>query len=175
MRQLVSRLEGATEGLMALDLTIMVGLVFSNAVARYGFGSGFAGAEELARLLFVWMIFLGAILALRRRGHLGVELVQQRLPSPVRKASAVLSHILILYALWLFTYGSWKQTIIGMTTYSTVLHYPNAIMASAGLVCAVAMSLTVLSNLLAILANDSRAHIPGEDAAASSSHEEAAA
>lgn len=172
MKKLVSRLEGVTEGLMAIDLTIMVGLVFSNAVARYGFGSGFAGAEELARLLFVWMIFLGAILALRRRGHLGVELVQQRLPRPVRRASAIISHLLILYALWLFMYGSWKQTVIGMSTYSTVLHYPNAIMASAGLVCAVAMSLTILSNLFAILANDPRAAIPGEEAAVSNAHGE---
>jgi TRAP-type transport system small permease protein len=154
--------EKLVEGLMALDLIIMVALVFSNVVARYGFGSGFAGAEELARLLFVWMVFLGAILGLRRRAHLGVELVQQRLPRWARRGSAILSHLLILYALWLFLAGSWNQTAIGMNTRSTVLHYPNAIMSSAGLVCAASMMLMVLANLWAILANHPDAMVPGE-------------
>jgi hypothetical protein len=31
----------------------------------------------------------------------------------------------------LFLYGSWSQTLIGLSTYSTVLRYPTAFMASA--------------------------------------------
>ncbi len=154
--------EKLVEGLMALDLTIMVGLVFSNVVARYGFGSGFAGAEELARLLFVWMIFLGAILGLRSRSHLGVELVQQHLPRWARRICAVVSHLLILYALWLFLLGSWTQTVIGLHIESTVLHYPNAIMAAAGLVCALSMALMVLVNLWNVMTDHPDARIPGE-------------
>jgi TRAP-type C4-dicarboxylate transport system permease small subunit len=34
--------------------------VFMNVVLRYGFGSGVAASEELWRLLFVWMVFIGA-------------------------------------------------------------------------------------------------------------------
>jgi TRAP-type transport system small permease protein len=72
---LVRAAERSVEALMALDLALIVVLVFSNVVGRYGFGSGFAGAEEVSRLLFVWLVFLGAILALRRRAHPGAELV----------------------------------------------------------------------------------------------------
>ncbi|TFW09542.1 TRAP transporter small permease [Oxalobacteraceae bacterium OM1] len=150
------------EGLLAIDLAIMVVLLFSNVVARYGFGAGFAGGEEIARLLFVWMVFLGAVLGLRRKAHLGVELVQERLPGWARRASAVVSHVLMLYALWLFLQGSWTQTQIGMTTYSTVLHYPNATMAAAGLVCAAAMMLVVAANLYKIITGRPGAAIPGE-------------
>ncbi len=154
--------EKLVEKLMALALTLIVLLVFSNVVGRYALGTSFAGAEELSRLLFVWLVFLGAILTLRRRAHLGVELVQARLPRWARKCCAIATHVLTLYALWLFLEGSWVQTKIGMTTYSTVLRFPNAFIASAGLVCAASMLLIVGSNLLKILLNRPDAFMAGD-------------
>ena len=162
MQRLVPHLERIVEWLMALALTVMFVLVFGNVVLRYVFSSGIAWAEEIARLMFVWLIFLGAILALRRHAHLGVELVQARLPRKLRRLCAVISHLLMLYALWLFLYGSWTQTVIGMDTYSTVLRYPSAFMASAGLLCAASMLLIVAANLWRILRNDPRAIVPGD-------------
>jgi TRAP-type C4-dicarboxylate transport system permease small subunit len=162
MKLLVPRLERTVEYLMALALSVMVVLVFGNVVLRYAFNSGFAAAEELARLMFVWLIFLGAILALRRHGHLGVEMVQARLPRPLRRACAVLSHLLMLYGLWLFLSGSWSQTVIGFDTYSTVLRYPTAFMAASGLVCAASMLVIVAANLVRILIDSPAAMVPGD-------------
>jgi TRAP-type C4-dicarboxylate transport system permease small subunit len=68
----------------------------------------------------------------------------------------------MLYALWLFLHGSWTQTVIGMHTYSTVLGYPNALMASSGLVCSASMILIVVANLLRIVIGNADAIIPGE-------------
>ena len=157
--------ERLVEKLIALALTLIVLLVFSNVVGRYILGASFAGAEELSRLLFVWLVFLGAILTLRRRAHLGVELVQARLPRPARKCCAIATHVLTLYALWLFLEGSWVQTQIGLTTYSTVLRFPNAFVASAGLVCAASMMLIVGSNLLKIVLNRPDAVMAGDPGA----------
>ena len=72
------------------------------------------------------------------------------------------SHLLILFALWLFLAGSWSQTKIGLHTYSTVVHYPNAFMAASGLVCAASMIVIVGANLLRILLNHPGASVPGE-------------
>jgi TRAP-type C4-dicarboxylate transport system permease small subunit len=154
--------EHLVEKLMALALGLIVLLVFSNVVGRYALGTSFAGAEELSRLLFVWLVFLGAILTLRRRAHLGVELVQARLPRWARKICSVITHVLTLYALWLFLEGSWAQTQIGLSTYSTVLRFPNAFIASAGLVCAASMILIVASNLLKIAINHPGAVMAGD-------------
>jgi TRAP-type transport system small permease protein len=161
MRQLVPRLEHLVEWLMALALAVMVVLVFGNVMLRYLFNTGIAAAEEIARLMFVWLIFLGAILALRRHAHLGVEIIQARLPLKARRVCAVISHLLMLYGLWLFLYGSWTQTVIGLNTFSTVLHYPTAFMASAGLVCSVSMMLIVALNLWRIVTRHPDAMIPG--------------
>lgn len=165
MKHLVLRLERTVEYLMALALAIMVMLVFGNVLLRYAFDSGLAAAEEVARLMFVWLIFLGAILALRQHAHLGVTMVQALLPRPARRACAVISHLLMLYGLWLFAVGSWDQTVIGMDTYSTVLRYPTAFMAASGLVCSASMILIVGVNLWRILSGSAAAMVPGEPGA----------
>src|SRR3569833_3316251 len=100
MKRFVPRAERLVEWLMALALAVMVVLIFGNVVLRYAFNSGFAWAEELSRLMFVWLIFLGAILALRRHAHLGVEILQARLPRGARRACALFSHLLMLFGLW---------------------------------------------------------------------------
>jgi TRAP-type C4-dicarboxylate transport system permease small subunit len=162
MNNWVPRAERTVEYLMALALSVMVVLVFGNVVLRYVFNSGIASAEEIARLMFVWLIFLGAILALRRHSHLGVELLQAILPPAVRRTCAIISHLLMLYGLALFLYGSWTQTVIGLDTYSTVLRYPTAFMAAAGLVCSASMLVIVAVNLWRIVRGDPRAVIPGD-------------
>ncbi len=166
MNFLVSALERQVEKLIALVLTLIVALIFSNVVGRYVLHSSFAGAEELSRLLFVWLVFLGAILTLRRGAHLGVSLVQARIPRWARRGCAVVTHLLMLYALWLFLVGSWSQTLIGLQNRSTVLHYPNALMASSGLVCAASMLIIVASNLIRILIDHPAARVPGDPEAA---------
>ncbi|GAB2885718.1 TRAP transporter small permease [Uliginosibacterium flavum] len=162
MKRLIPPLETAVEWLMALALGVMVLAIGSNVVLRYVFNTGIPAAEEVARLMFVWMIFLGAILALHRGAHLGMEIFQARLPRSLRRACAIVSHLLILYALWLFLVGSWDQTVIGLNTYSTVLGFPMALMASGGLVCAAAMLPMVALNLWRIVTKHPAARIPGE-------------
>ena len=161
MRQLSLRLERIVEWLMAIALAVMVVAIGANVVLRYVFNTGIPASEEIARLMFVWMIFLGAILALARASHLGMEIVQAHLPPALRRACAVVSHVLILYALWLFLEGSGQQTVIGMHTYSTVLGFPTALMAASGLVCSVVMLPMVAWNLWLIVTCNPAARIPG--------------
>ena len=164
MEKKSNRLERLVETLMAVALGLIVVLVFSNVVGRYLLGASFAGAEELSRLLFVWLVFMGAVLTLRRRAHLGVTLVQARLPIWARRSCAIVTHLLTLYALWLFLEGSWTQTQIGLHNYSTVLHYPNALMASAGIMCAGSMLVSVGASLIKIVLRHPDAVMPGDAA-----------
>src|SRR5215212_2383831 len=59
-------------------LALMVILVFGNVVLRYAFNMGITVSEELSRFLFVWLTFLGAIIAFREPGHLGTDPDQSR-------------------------------------------------------------------------------------------------
>lgn len=162
MKYLIPRLDSIIEHLMAFALIVLLVAVFSNSLLRYAFNTGIPAAEEVARLMFVWITFLGAILALRRHALLGIELIQAMLPRAVRRISSVISHVLMLYALWLFLVGSWDQTLIGLHLYSTVLKFPTALMSSSGLVCAGSMMLIVAANLWRIVTNDPKARVAGD-------------
>src|SRR3712207_2352035 len=98
--------------LIALFLAIMVVLVFGNVVLRYAFNSGITVSEEVSRWLFVWLTFLGAIIAVREHAHLGVDSLVKRLPPAGKRACLVVSQILMLYVTWLLLVGSWEQTMI---------------------------------------------------------------
>jgi TRAP-type C4-dicarboxylate transport system permease small subunit len=78
--------------LIAAFLAVMVVLVFGNVFLRYAFNTGITSSEELSRLLFVWLTFLGAIVALREHGHLGVDVLVSGCP-PAARSSASCSAI----------------------------------------------------------------------------------
>jgi TRAP-type C4-dicarboxylate transport system permease small subunit len=99
---------------IAAALAVMVVLVFGNVVLRYAFNSGITVSEELSRWLFVWLTFIGAIVAMRDRAHLGMDSVVSRLPLIGKKICFVVSNLLMLYVVWLFASGAWQQTIINM-------------------------------------------------------------
>jgi TRAP-type transport system small permease protein len=95
-------------------LALMVVLVFGNVVLRYAFNSGITVSEELSRWLFVWLTFVGAVLALRDHKHLGVDSLVSRLSPLGKKVCFIASNILMLFCVWLFFKGSWDQTIINI-------------------------------------------------------------
>src|ERR671921_517621 len=98
--------------LIALFLAIMVVLVFGNVVLRYGFNSGITVSEEVSRWLFVWLTFLGAIVALKEHGHLGSDMLVSRLPTAGKKFCLIVGQFLMLYINWLIFRGSLDQAII---------------------------------------------------------------
>ncbi len=97
-------------------LVVMVVLVFGNVVLRYAFNTGITVSEELSRWLFVWLTFVGAVIALRDHAHLGMDSVVSRLPTTAKKVCFFVSNVLILYALWLFLDGSWHRRSSTSTT-----------------------------------------------------------
>ena len=98
--------------LIALALAVMVVMVFGNVVLRYAFNSGIAVSEEVSRWLFVWITFLGAIVAVKEHGHLGTDLVLTKLPPIAQRVCLVISHGLMLFCTWLLFSGALSQARI---------------------------------------------------------------
>ncbi|MGM4905524.1 TRAP transporter small permease [Tardiphaga sp. 866_E4_N2_1] len=136
---------------MAVLLAAMVVLVFGNVVLRYVFNSGIAISEELSRWLFVWMVFLGAIVGLREHAHLGVDSFVKLLSPMGRKICYALSHVLMLYASVLLTEGSWKQTVLNWDTTAPASGLSVGLFYAAGLVFGVASIPILLHDLYRLL------------------------
>jgi len=116
----LGRYTRALDMLSGLCLAIMVVLVFGNVVLRYTANSGITVSEELSRWLFVWLTFMGAVVALREHGHLGTDVLVSRLPAAGKKVCLVLAQISMLYVSWLLLKGSWAQMVINADTEAPV-------------------------------------------------------
>lgn len=145
-----NRLTQITHGLMAAALGVMALAVFVNVVLRYGFGSGIAASEELSRLLFVWMVFLGAAAAYPAGEHMAFTSligVLQTKPRAMMVAT-VMIRLLVIGACILLARGAWQQVIVGMDSKSVVLGYPTALLPLPAFMCATAIGLMALWELV---------------------------
>jgi TRAP-type transport system small permease protein len=136
--------------LMVACLALMVLMVFGNVVLRYGFNSGITASEELSRWLFVWMTFLGAIVAVRKHAHLGTDALVSRLPLVGKKVCFALAHLLMLYVCWLMARGGWQQTVINYDTTSPVMQVSMAWFYASGVVFALLAGLLVFMELIGL-------------------------
>lgn len=138
------------EHAMAACLAVMALAVFVNVVLRYGFGSGVAASEELSRLLFVWMVFIGAAAAYPLGEHMAfTSLVARWRHRPwVLRAVGFVVRALVVLACALLAWGAWQQVQVGWGTRSAVLGYPAALLALPALLCALAIGAVALVQLL---------------------------
>lgn len=141
-------LKRAAEFFLAITLAGMVIAVFVNVVLRYGFDTGIVFYEELSRLLFVWMVCIGAALVFAENEHLGFDMLTERLRGRAIAVCRWLSRIAIAICLVLVIKGAWEQVIAGMQSYSTVMHFPLALMAAAALVMAALMLIVLVVEVI---------------------------
>lgn len=108
------------EAFLALCLLSMVIMVFGNVVLRYGFDSGIVMSEELSRFAFIWLVFVGAVVAMQEGAHLGVDSFVKLLPRGGKIACLVASELLILACCAMFFWGTWRQHEVNLTTTAQV-------------------------------------------------------
>ena len=129
---------------MAAALALMVVLVFGNVVLRYGFNSGIAISEELSRWLFVWITFMGGVVALKDHAHLGSDMLVGKLPIFGKKICLGVAHLMMLFICWLIFQGTWEQTKINIGSTSAAMEVSMGYFYSVGLVFAVLGGLIIL-------------------------------
>ena len=78
-----------------LGMVVMVICVFVNVVGRYVFNHSFASVEEIARMLFVWLTYLGCIACIKEGSHVRVDIVLTLVPAKVRLVMEVIANLLM--------------------------------------------------------------------------------
>jgi TRAP-type transport system small permease protein len=145
-----SRFQRISNGLLAACLGVMAVAVFVNVVLRYGFGSGLPASEELSRLLFVWMVFIGATAAYPAGEHMAftslVGLLKNR--PPLLLGMTIFIRLLVLLGCALIGWGAWQQVVVGLGSHSVVLNYPTALLPLPAFLCATAIGLMALFEIV---------------------------
>jgi TRAP-type C4-dicarboxylate transport system permease small subunit len=113
-------------------------------VLRYALNSGVAVSEELSRWLFVWLTFLGGIVALHERAHLGTDILVSRLSIRGKKICLGLGHLLMLFVCWLLFKGTLDQVKINWGASSAAMEVSMGLFYACGLVFAVSGAVILL-------------------------------
>ncbi len=106
-----------TQGLAALLVLLEVGLLFAGVIWRYALDQPLVWSGELAGILFLWLVSLGAVIALRRGEHMRMTILAGRLGARGQRLAACFSALLVVVVtLGLIgpglSYGAQQQAIL---------------------------------------------------------------
>lgn len=149
----------ALEVVMVLCLAAMSVMVFANVVLRHFFDSGINVAEELSRFMFIWLTFLGAIVAMRDGGHLGVDMLVRRLSGVWRYVAVLASQTLVLACCAVLLWGLLKQHDLNVANMGLVTGISMSVVYSAAYLCAASIGILAAWNVWRLITGRLRASL----------------
>lgn len=88
--------------ILIIMTVLMFIIVGTNVFSRYILNSSLGWADELARFIFIWISFLGAVLAYQANEHIGLNYVVEKLPAGRIKELVMLSADLLVFIVIFF-------------------------------------------------------------------------
>ncbi|UTF59451.1 TRAP transporter small permease [Gilvimarinus sp. DA14] len=108
--QIIEKILGAVVGLL---MALMVLDVTWQVLTRFVLKEPSSYTEELARFLLVWIGLLGAAYAYRKKAHLGLDILSQKLEGAAkRKLDIFISIVCMVFALVIMIYGGAKLMLL---------------------------------------------------------------
>ncbi len=130
-------------------LGIMAILVFLNVVLRYGFNSSINITEEVSRYLFIWLTFLGAILAFNEGEHVKVTLFVSKLSPLWQQILRLFTDGLMLFCCYLMLLGAWSQFKLNLSNMAPISGIPTGVNFFACVVASIAIGCLLILRLVA--------------------------
>ena len=96
MRKFYEAFLKALEAFTALLGVAMFAVVILGVTFRYVLDSSLSWYDEFAEFILVWLTMYGSVLALARGQHIGFEAIVEMFPAKLRRATEILSTLLIL-------------------------------------------------------------------------------
>lgn len=110
MSKLVRAIAYIPEVVAGTTMLAIAGVLFAGVIWRYVFGDPLGWSDEVARVLFVWLAFVGAAIGVKRRLHASVSVFSARMPPRWQFATSLLAMILVAATAVLFVYTGAIQT-----------------------------------------------------------------
>jgi TRAP-type transport system small permease protein len=152
MQKLIDGFFKLLEFLVVAMLLAMVVMVFGNVVARYVFNTGILISEEMSRYCFIWLTYIGAMVAMREGGHLGMDSLVKVLPVIGKKMCFFLSEVLMLMCNAMFLWGTYQMHELQVTNVSPVAGLSMIWIYGIGYIVSVVMGIINLNKLYLLFA-----------------------
>ena len=117
----------ANQILIGVMMLAMFILVIINVMGRYGIGKSWAAAEEISTFLMIWVVYLGAGLALREGRHAAIDMFQDKFPVGLRRPLRALLGAVILVFFGLLAWLGIRMSIFGWSQETIATQMPTGI------------------------------------------------
>lgn len=118
MKRIGDNLIEAVSAVIMVALTV---IVFLQVFNRFVLKTPLAWSEDLAMMLYQWVVFLGAAIGVKRMRHFGIELVVRRLPSPIRHSVELLIPLVMAIVALVMIFQGWTLLTFNWTrTFATM-------------------------------------------------------
>jgi C4-dicarboxylate transporter DctQ subunit len=125
IKQLLGRLEKAGSALETILLVSMLTAMMLVAVGqiamREAFGTGFGWADELVRLMVLWLALVGSIAACHENRHIRIDALSHVLPDTAVNLIRILVDVFAVFICSVIAYQAWRYLQIEIEYEDTVL------------------------------------------------------
>jgi len=110
-----------------VGMASMVFVIFLQIISRYVFAMSLSWSEEVARLTFICVVFMGAAILARRQQHLTVTVLVDLFNPRFRYAMAACASFVGLVCGWYLVQGGWATMFREWDQRTPALQFPMGI------------------------------------------------
>ncbi|MDR1232445.1 MAG: TRAP transporter small permease [Spirochaetaceae bacterium] len=151
MNKILDSLFKVIEIMIAVFLALMIILVFLNVVCRYAFNIGFVWSEEISRLCFVFLVYLGSVEAMRDNRHLMIDTLLLKVSKSMRIVIYSLIQLCIIWLMVIQVRGSWGLVLQNSNNRWVATGFPAHVVHFFGVILGVSIALIAAFNLVRML------------------------
>lgn len=95
-KNIVKTLDKIEDTCLVAMFAVMVGVIFFQVIMRYVFNNSLSWSEELGKFIFVWLSWIGISIGHRRKEHIKITLLVDKLPYKLNKATEALTELILI-------------------------------------------------------------------------------
>ena len=103
---------------------LLVAIVFMQVFFRYILGNSLSWAEETAQFIFIWLIYLGGIIRVRKGINIAFDVFLDSLPYKIWRIAFTLVNIISISFLLLIIVLGFDLALVNMTQLSSIMRLP---------------------------------------------------
>lgn len=115
------------ENTIAVLLYALTAVAFFQLAMRYFLKFSYAGLDEITRLAFVWVVSIGSVLAFRKKAHMGITYLANKLSDRNRIHLEILVYVLLIIFMLIVIKAGIQMTNMGIRQFSEYLEWPMAL------------------------------------------------
>jgi TRAP-type C4-dicarboxylate transport system permease small subunit len=129
MKKVLKLIDNFVKWVVGLSLGLIAIIVSLQVFSRFILNNPLSWPEELSRIIFIYLVFIGGALASNEKAHISVDIIDQLdLPKPVERIIFILRYILIVIVMYFTFVGSLNLIPISANIRLSATKLPMSIM-----------------------------------------------